>query len=85
MDDLVRANAGLACLFHGRFDNVFVGPVEVQNTLRVRLEIGLLAKAHNDETVTHNILRPAGTGHRWSRSQSMVASKMVCKSEPEQV
>ena len=60
MDDLVGANAGMAGLFHDRFDDVFVGSVQVQDTLRVRLEVGLFAEAHNDETATHNSLRLAG-------------------------
>src|SRR5262245_50382231 len=58
MDDLVRANTGVAGFFDDRFDDVFVGSVEVQYTLRIRLEIGLLAEAHNHKAVTlNNILR----------------------------
>jgi hypothetical protein len=85
MDDLVGANAGEAGIFDCRIDDVFVSLIEVQNTLRLRLEIGLRAEAHNDKTATHNILRSAGRGHRGSRWQSMVASKMPHKSEPERV
>src|SRR5665213_878696 len=49
MNDLVGANAVKGAFLDGRFDDVLVRVVEVQDPLWGGLEVRLLAESHNDE------------------------------------
>src|SRR5262245_38613725 len=81
MDDLVRADAGVTSLFDRRLDDVRVGHIQIQNALRIRLEIGLFPKAHNDKTATHNSLSIRSSSG--AITQSMIVYQLQHHCEPE--
>ena len=50
VDDFVSADAFETRLRDRRLDDVFERPVQVEDPLRIRLEVRFLAKPHDDET-----------------------------------